>query len=95
MPVNDQTASAAEMPRYRCHKEVWALKIASVAPGRMDGNGPGSTLVFEDSHYLPLSIGEDWIAKHNPQDGGYLVAYRDGYLSFSPAAAFEEGYTKL
>jgi hypothetical protein len=31
--------------------------------------------------------------KHKPQVGGYFVQYRDGYKSFSPAAAFEEGYS--
>ena len=24
------SSTCAEMPRYRCHKEVWALKIAEV-----------------------------------------------------------------
>jgi hypothetical protein len=30
--------------------------------------------------------------KHKPQVGGYYVLYKDGYASFSPASAFEEGY---
>ncbi|PYX85030.1 MAG: hypothetical protein DMG70_05000 [Acidobacteria bacterium] len=32
-----------------------------------------------------------------PQEylGGYLVQYEDGYLSWSPAKAFEEGYTRI
>ena len=27
--------------------------------------------------------------------GGYYVVYEDGYKSFSPAGAFESGYTPL
>ena len=27
-PQRDESQAMAEMPRYRCHKEVWALKIA-------------------------------------------------------------------
>ena len=30
-----------------------------------------------------------------PIIGGYLVCYKDGYTSWSPAQAFEEGYSKL
>lgn len=82
------------MPRYVCHKEVCALKIVGVMPGRADGEGPGITLLFEDSD-LRMSLDERWDSKHSPKEGGYLVQYKDGYLSFSPAAAFEEGYTKL
>jgi hypothetical protein len=33
--------------------------------------------------------------KHSPEAGGYYVQYKDGYTSFSPAEAFEEGYTRL
>ena len=33
--------------------------------------------------------------KHDPQAGGYYVVYADGYQSFSPAQAFEEGYTRI
>jgi len=34
--------------------------------------------------------------RHKPQALGYLVAYQpDGYLSWSPAEAFETGYTQL
>lgn len=32
------------------------------------------------------------IGKHGPQVGGYYVVYADGYISYSPAAAFEDGY---
>lgn len=84
-----------EMPRYQCHKEVWALKIKNVAPGRADGQGPGATLTFEEAGYGPISIDESWGHKHMPMPGGYYVVYKDGYKSFSPAEAFESRYAKL
>lgn len=46
-------------------------------------------------NYLPLRVDTDFLARHTPVAGGYYVVYEDGYKSFSPAKAFEEGYTRL
>jgi len=40
-------------------------------------------------------VSAEFLAKHKPEVGGYWVQYADGYQSFSPAAAFEEGYTRI
>lgn len=81
------------MPKYKCHKEVWALKIKDIDPGRLDGEGPGVTLNFVRSEkYTPLSVSDLWESKHRPKDGDYLVVYEDGYKSVSPAKDFEAGY---
>jgi hypothetical protein len=40
-------------------------------------------------------VGAHFMIKHDPQVGGYFVEYEDGYESFSPAKAFEGGYTRL
>lgn len=82
-----------EMPKYKCHKEVWALKIASIQEGTQDKNSV--LLVFNDEGYAPIAVDFDWYYKHKPVSGGYLVVYEDGYRSFSPAEAFEGGYTKI
>jgi hypothetical protein len=82
-----ETASI-EMPRYKCHKEVYALKIESIGYPK-----DGATLTPVDQRYAPISVDEDYTTKHNPQAGGYYVVYADGYESFSPAEAFESGYT--
>jgi hypothetical protein len=81
------------LPRWKCHKEVQAAKIVAIWPGRKLGAGPGATLAFEDGSWV--SVGEDYMSKHRPAEGGYYVAYEDGYSSFSPAAAFEAGYTMI
>lgn len=90
-----------EMPKYRSHKEVWALKIADVKKDSDEAvkecretNGT-ATLVFEDDRYAQINVSYDYVRKHNPQAGGYYVVYQDGYKSWSPADAFESGYTKI
>jgi len=94
-----------EMPRYKCHKEVWALKIERVikhAHPDPDANDAafeasaefqGAHLFPEDKRYAPIPVDADYYRKHDPQDGGYYVVYKDGYKSYSPAQAFEEGYS--
>jgi hypothetical protein len=87
------TDTAAEMPRYKCHKEVHALKIESLKPRTPDD---GTLLLTPaDAGYAPFILGAEFVKKHNPQTGGYYVVYADGYKSFSPAEAFEKGYTRI
>lgn len=80
----------SEMPRYQCHKQVRALKIRAVV-----STIHGPTLDFTDRPDDALVVGEAWVARHRPEAGGYYVVYEDGYASFSPAAAFESGYTLI
>jgi hypothetical protein len=89
--MKDLTMTAErEMPKYQCHKKVWALKIAKLGSG-IDG------AYFEptDPGYGRVPLDFEYVAKHRPQVGGYYVVYDDGYKSFSPAEAFEAGYTLL
>lgn len=81
-----------EMPKYRCHKEVWALKIKEAKCVDSDN---GHYLTPEDPDYAAVYMDGDWCTKHEPHAGGYYVVYRDGYASFSPADAFESGYSLI
>lgn len=85
------------LPQYQCHKKVWALKIAGMADQTIPGNeSDGSRrLVFEDARYGDMIVNAEYVRKHNPVVGGWWVRYEDGYESFSPAEAFENGYTKI
>lgn len=84
--------ASAQMPKYKCHKEVWALKIADVRVYN-DINGKHYALYPEDKSYAAFFVDKEWFRKHNPENGGYYVVYEDGYKSFSPAEAFESGYS--
>lgn len=91
--------TVAEMPRYKCHKEVQALKIKSVEwecqPWQGIQSGP-ATLTFEDERYAPLMVGRQYTARNMKlAAGGYYVVYDDGYQSYSPAEAFEAGYSLI
>lgn len=88
----------AEMPKYKCQKEVWALKIAHIERRRLKENeeDDGAMLIMPADHgYGSFWVDADFVRKHGPHVGGYYVVYKDGYKSFSPAEAFEEGYTRI
>lgn len=91
-----------EMPRYRCHKEVWALKIIEVihkpnpdTTGQSAASSYGATIVPAEPGYAAFDVPPEYVNKHQPEAGGYYVVYADGYASYSPAKAFEEGYTPI
>ncbi len=89
-----------ELPKYRCHKEVWALKIESVQLVAIADEDDGmlhnhTRLCFEDKNYSPIQVPDSYVARHDPKPGGYYVVYADGYKSFSPADAFEDGYALI
>ena len=96
-----ETPVAGAMPRYKCHKEVNALKIEAIdldSTKAIDEGREtdGSAIITPaDEGYGPFRVDHDFVLKHGPQAGGYYVAYEDGYRSYSPAKAFEDGYTRL
>ena len=96
------------MPKYKCHKEVWALKIKKIDRKRPtiaelevilkeDSNAKIDAAIItpEESGYAEFGVDNDFLLKHDPQPGGYFVVYEDGYKSYSPAQAFENGYTRI
>lgn len=85
--------TAAEMPKYLCHKIVHALKIQ-----RTDHDYGRLHLSFTDEGYEPITINvtkglNPQFNEIVPNDLGYYVVYEDGYVSWSPTKAFEDGYT--
>lgn len=42
-----------------------------------------------------VMVAAEYVEKHKPTVGGYYVRYADGYESYSPAEAFEGGYTRI
>lgn len=86
------TSAATEMPRYVCHKEVWALKIAAVEINQ----DKSADIAPSDPGYASFTTQPGWSErfKGSEEDLGYFVVYKDGYESWSPTKAFEEGYTR-
>jgi hypothetical protein len=83
--------SGCELPLYKSHKTVRAAKITGFRENGLQG---APDLLLGEIGGVTTMLPE-WHAKHQPHAGGYLVVYEDGYQSFSPAKAFEEGYTRL
>lgn len=93
--------TTTELPSWRCHKVVQADKIASV----VHDAGVGNPIPFDSScRMFRLDCGADIVIGDDLHDrmarmpmspvGGYYVRYEDGYESWSPAKAFEDGYTR-
>lgn len=97
MEEEAQEPVQAEMPKYKCHKEVHALKIARLVDPTKPGNeSDGSRVIYpEDAGFSAFVVKHDYVRKHNPHAGGYFVVYEDGYQSFSPAKPFEDGYARV
>ena len=81
-----------QMPRYRCHKEVHALKIGEGLVVNSDGS---TTLPILDDGFAPVTVEPGVVSRYVPMPGDYLVVYEDGYRSISPAKAFEDGYVRI
>lgn len=76
------------MKQYRCHKLVHAAQILEMLP-----YADPPELVLAGSP--PEVVNDSWVERHKPEVGGYFVRYANGYESYSPQEAFEEGYTLL
>lgn len=78
-----------ELPQYKCHKVVRAGRIHSCIGGVLSVQVGNAKAVVE------FDVGREWVKKHQPERDGYFVVYEDGYQSYSPAAAFEAGYSLI
>jgi hypothetical protein len=79
-----------QLPKYQCHKTVHALKIAGIV-----GDVTGVYFTSTEPGFERVHLSPEFTTKHKPEVGGYYVVYEDGYQSYSPAAAFESGYTRI
>ena len=80
------------MKKYRSHKIVEAGLIASV-----QRTGIRSLVVTLDNGETVRVDGGPMVFKEDSEiPGGYLVRYSpDGYVSWSPAEVFEQGYAEV
>lgn len=81
-----------ELPRYKSHKIVHALKIHAID---LDLPSGAAVITPAEPEYGPFAVDAEYMGKHKPRIGGYYVVYDDGYKSWSPVDAFEKGYVKV
>ena len=80
------------MPCYRSHKEVWALKIAALEVNE----DKSAKIAPADKGYAVFTTKPGWAERFTGgDDPGYYVMYADGFDSWSPTKAFEDGYTRI
>lgn len=91
------------MQKWKCHKVVEAVRVDAVRPlaGSLQINGVGDQELMLLGEDATVAVPVAWVRRHAPDGnpqllcGGYYVRYADGYDSWSPAQAFEKGYTEL
>lgn len=85
------------LPRWQCHKVVEAFKIDDIR--KKVRNIVTDIEMLSGAVLLgfgyEVEVSGAYMQKHSPQLGGYYVRYEDGYESYSPAEAFESGYTRI
>lgn len=87
-PDPEADDATVPVPLYKCHKTVEAFKIAGM---ESLSNGEIRLIGYNADHIR--IVGSAYVDKHHPKIDGYYVRYHDGYQSWSPAEAFENGYT--
>jgi len=93
-----ELGTGAVLPRYKCHKEVFALKITEITLPPMTNDDPQENpagLLKVEGGFAPIVPPVGFFARGGPAPGDYWIRYDDGYESWSPAKAFESGYERI
>ena len=84
------------LPRYQSHKIVEAAPI--IAYERTEPcavwvrSHLNVTTHIDEAQTEKIGVPSDYFARGVPGIGDYFVRYEDGYMSWSPKQAFEDGY---
>lgn len=81
------------MRKFRSHKVVEAAEVWSRDP--QDPPRWFQVGGIEGQPTERLDVPASFTARGVPGLGDYIVRYEDGYLSWSPKKAFEEGYAPV
>ena len=87
MATKRKKAKRKALQKYESHKTVRAFKTSEI---RRTLRG----VILQSSEGHEVEVSKSYLDKHDPKVGGYYVRYEDGYESWSPAEAFEDGYHK-
>lgn len=93
----NEESKAPGLATYQCHKVVKAGKIVRITGTEElePAQHFARMIVLETAAGFRVPVSDEWLQQHKPELGGYIVEYADGYRSFSPAKAFEDGYTLI
>lgn len=83
------------MQKFKSHKIVEAVKIADITPNHENTGAFIVPMQTGETRLDNIAVSRAYLIKHEPEPFGYYIRYTDGYESFSPAQAFEEGYTAV
>lgn len=84
-----------QLAKYRSHKTVYAGEIVGIPPS-VDLPAGARAILVENAEgtHIEVICAREMFSRFVPSIGDYLVVYEDGYMSFSPAKAFEDGYAR-
>jgi len=84
------TQASSPLPRYKCHKEVYAVKLAAIE--FHEEQVKYALEPAEGQGFAPFYVEKGWgeRCKATDDDAGYYVVYSDGYKSWFPTRALEE-----
>jgi hypothetical protein len=95
---SDRGPALEELPLYRSHREVRAMKIGEVQPNALDG---GAILRSADDPRMTVKVDKPYVNLHQPAVGGYYLqledrhSYQDGREAFAHGEYFERHYHRV
>lgn len=84
------------LPKWQSHKVVEAAKITGVSEAELSTGRQDVIFVWHLEGGYKVDVREPLairVTRGQSPIGGYYVRYPDGFESWSPADAFEAGYT--
>lgn len=94
-PAGDEQGNdAPNLARYQSHKTLEAAKIVDL---NVLENGQAELELYVDHDIFTLVTRPGWTQRFtgSTNDLGYYVVYPDGFTSWSPTRAFEEGNRRI
>lgn len=76
------------LPKWKSKKIINADKITDIDVAGIPFDG---YIILTTANGTRIKRLANWYVKHEPNVGGYIVVYEDGYTSYSPAEPFEKG----
>ena len=93
-PVDSMPMASVQLPRYKCHKEVWADSITEIHADYMILSSCARIDLVNSCGYTDLG-NRMRVSESIPIIGDYFVIYDNDYQSWSPKDVFESGYSRL